>query len=224
MKDIKSSLKYKCLVLDHDDTVVDSTFSIHYPQFVTTLSKLRPQITMSVDQFTQYCYEPGFHALCMDILNFSEEEMAYQLREWKAYVRNHSPSFFPGMQQIIQEYKAAGGIICVVSHSCDENIIRDYLRFCNFQPDMIFGWELGETMRKPNPYPLNKIMETYHLLPSDLIMVDDLKPGYDMAKACDVDFACAGWSHRNETIKALMKEHCKVYLDKVEELTSLLYK
>lgn len=25
-------------------------------------------------------------------------------------------------------------------------------------------------------------------------MVDDLKPGYDMAKACGVPFACAGWS------------------------------
>ena len=27
-------MKYKCLVLDHDDTVVDSTASIHYPAFL----------------------------------------------------------------------------------------------------------------------------------------------------------------------------------------------
>ena len=28
-------MRYKCLVLDHDDTVVDSTASIHYPAIKT---------------------------------------------------------------------------------------------------------------------------------------------------------------------------------------------
>ena len=27
----------------------------------------------------------------------------------------------------------------------------------------------------------------------ELLMLDDLKPGYDMAKSCGVDFAAAGW-------------------------------
>ena len=27
-------LKYRCLVLDHDDTTVDSTATVHYPCFV----------------------------------------------------------------------------------------------------------------------------------------------------------------------------------------------
>ena len=27
-------MRYKCLVFDHDDTVVDSTATIHYPCFV----------------------------------------------------------------------------------------------------------------------------------------------------------------------------------------------
>ena len=33
-------LKYPCLVLDHDDTVVRSTPTIHYPAFVETLKAL----------------------------------------------------------------------------------------------------------------------------------------------------------------------------------------
>ncbi|HOK48860.1 MAG TPA: hydrolase, partial [Sedimentibacter sp.] len=30
-------MKYKCLVLDHDDTAVKSTPDIHYPSFVKAL-------------------------------------------------------------------------------------------------------------------------------------------------------------------------------------------
>ena len=37
-------MKYKCLVLDHDDTVVNSTASIHFPSFVKYLEEYRPEI------------------------------------------------------------------------------------------------------------------------------------------------------------------------------------
>ena len=37
-------MKYKCLVLDHDDTVVDSTATIHFPSFVKYLEDYRPEI------------------------------------------------------------------------------------------------------------------------------------------------------------------------------------
>ena len=37
-----SRLKYKCLVLDHDDTVMDSTRLIHHPAFLVFLKEVRP--------------------------------------------------------------------------------------------------------------------------------------------------------------------------------------
>lgn len=36
-------LKVKCLVLDHDDTVVKSTPEINYPSFKNALAQLRPE-------------------------------------------------------------------------------------------------------------------------------------------------------------------------------------
>ena len=36
-------MRYQCLVLDHDDTVVNSTATINYPAFVQTLQKLIDQ-------------------------------------------------------------------------------------------------------------------------------------------------------------------------------------
>jgi hypothetical protein len=36
------NLKYKCIILVHDDTAVMSTPEIHYPSFVEAIKKLRP--------------------------------------------------------------------------------------------------------------------------------------------------------------------------------------
>lgn len=44
-------MRYQCLVLDHDDTVVNSTATINYPAFVQTLQKLRPDVHMTLDDF-----------------------------------------------------------------------------------------------------------------------------------------------------------------------------
>ena len=69
-------MRYQCLVLDHDDTVVNSTATINYPAFVQTLQKLRPDVHMTLDDFFSYSFEPGFGALCSDILGFSDVEIA----------------------------------------------------------------------------------------------------------------------------------------------------
>ena len=75
-------MRYQCLVLDHDDTVVNSTASVNYPAFVQTLRTLRPDVHMTLDDFFSYSFEPGFGALCSDILHFSASEMDFQYRTW----------------------------------------------------------------------------------------------------------------------------------------------
>ena len=110
-------MRYQCLVLDHDDTVVNSTASINYPAFVQTLRTLRPDVHMTLDDFFSYSFEPGFGVLCSDILHFSDSEMDFQYRTWLERARTHVPDTFPGMRELLQRYHAAGGHICVVSHS-----------------------------------------------------------------------------------------------------------
>ena len=109
----------------------------------------------------------------------------------------HTPDSFPGMKDIILRYKEAGGIICVVSHSSISNITRDYQTHFGILPDDIFGWDLPEHQRKPNTYPLEQIMQKYHLKPSDLLVVDDLKPAWVMCKKAGVPIAFAAWSKQN---------------------------
>jgi len=45
-------MRYKCLLLDHDDTVVNSTATIHYPAFLEALRLLRPGVTISLEDFS----------------------------------------------------------------------------------------------------------------------------------------------------------------------------
>lgn len=216
-------LKYRCLVLDHDDTVVKSTPEIHFPVFKKTLAKLRPGFELTLEDFIGYCFHPGFNDFCCDILKFTEQEMDYQVSAWKEYVSRHTPAVYEGMERIIRTQKEQDGAICVVSHSHSENILRDYKENALAEPDMVFGWELGEDKRKPNPYPLRQIMQSLNLQPEELLMVDDLKPGYDMACSCGVDFACAGWSNNIPVIRDYMRSNCRNYFASVKELEEFLF-
>lgn len=216
-------MKYKCLVLDHDDAVVNSTATIHYPAFLQALKKLRPEVSLTLDEYFLFNFEPGFSAYCDDILGFTKEEADFQTENWLKYVSNHIPKTFAGIDDVIWEFKRQGGYICVASHSMKENILRDYKANGLPEPDLIFGWELPPKQRKPEPYPLQEIMKTFNLKPEELVMVDDLKPGKDMADSCGVDFIAAGWAHSVPQIVEYMKANCPNYCSTVDELKKILF-
>lgn len=216
-------MKYKCLILDHDDTVVKSTPDIHYPSFIEALKSLRPEKnSLSLEEFVSYCFSPGFSELCKDVLKFSKADQEYQYNIWRSYTTEKAPDFYPDFPELIKEYKESGGIICVVSHSESKQILRDYRLHCSLLPDLIFGWELKEYQRKPNPYPITEIIKHFNLKTNGILVLDDLKPGLDMARSCNVAFAAAGWSHIIPEIKEYMKDNSDYYFSKVEEFKEFI--
>lgn len=217
--------KYKCLVLDHDDTVVDSSASIHYPSFVEYLKIARPHLAdkYTLEEYFEKNFTPGILELFTEEIGLSDEELQDEELFWREYVKNHIPHAYPGMAEIIADFKAGGGIIAVDSHSVTENIIRDYKANGLTDPDIIYGWDIPKEMRKPAPGTLFDLMEKYNLKPEEILVVDDLKPGYDMAKAAGVDIAAAGWAHNVKGIVDFMKENCEYYCKSVEELRQILF-
>ena len=215
-------LKFPCLVLDHDDTVVCSTPTIHYPAFVKALKALRPDVHWTLEQFIAYNFDPGFEALCRDILHFTPEEMAIQEAGWLAWSNADIAPAFEGMERLLRRFKEQGGLVCVVSHSNSVTIRRDYMHHFGFEPDLIFGWELGTDKRKPAPWPLEQIMARFDLAPGQLLMVDDLKPGWQMAKTCGVPFAFAGWGCEVESVRSFMQQNANYFLQQVAELETLV--
>ena len=217
-------LKFKCLVLDHDDTVVQSEATINYPYFCYILDQFRPGTTITLKEYTEGCYHQGFVEMCRHNYGFTDEELAEEYRGWKAYIKEHIPAPFPGISEIIQRQKASGGLVCVVSHSTKETITRDYLAHFGILPDDIYGWDLPEHQRKPDPYPLMDIMKKYNLSPADLLVVDDMKPAWEMASKVQVPMAFAGWGRQNyPEITKEMTSLCNYAFGKTEQLYQFLY-
>ena len=52
-------LKYPCLVLDHDDTVVQSESTVNYPFFCYILDQYRPGTTITLEEYMRGCFSPG---------------------------------------------------------------------------------------------------------------------------------------------------------------------
>ena len=218
-------LRYPCLVLDHDDTVVASEESVNYPCFLLAMNHFRPGWEeMDLDTFTRWCFDPGFAGLLREKYGFTDREMEDEFQMWLDYVRENVPPAYPGIREIIHEQKRRGGKICVVSHSGRENILRDYRTHFDVEPDLIFSWEDPEEERKPSTYPLKKIMKVYGFQPRDLLVVDDLKPGRDMAKNAGVEIAYAAWGRKNVPENGeLMRHWCDYAFDAPEALYEFLF-
>ena len=88
---------------------------------------------------------------------------------------------------------------------------------------MVFGWDLPRAQRKPSPFALDRIMAAMDLGPEELLVVDDLKPGYDMARQRSVPFAAAGWAYDVPEIRGFMRQNSPLYFDSVGGLYKFLF-
>jgi phosphoglycolate phosphatase/pyrophosphatase PpaX len=210
-------------VLDHDDTTVNSTATIHYGAFVEYMTKYHPESMLSLEDYFRYNFDPGVIPMFTDICGLTDEELKDEEKYWNAYVQNHVPKAYPGIREILEEQRARGGKFCVISHSFSANILRDYRENGLPAPDAVFGWEYPPEQRKPEPWPLYRIMERFGLKAEEMLVVDDLKPGYDMAAAAGVPFAAAGWANDIPEIEGFMRQNTPRYFKTVESLASFLF-
>jgi phosphoglycolate phosphatase-like HAD superfamily hydrolase len=215
--------RYRCLVVDHDDTAVRSTPEIHHPAYCAMLGLLRPGLEApTLDAFFLMLHR-GFAEHLRGDLAFTEEEMREEYRIWRSYVDRRVPSFHPGFVEALRAYQAAGGLVAVVSHSDAEVIRRDYAAGApGLRLDAVYGWHEDEKLRKPSSYPLLDLMERFGLERRELLVLDDLGPGVVMARRTGVDAAAAGWAHRLPEIEADMRRECTYYLESTAELGALL--
>lgn len=217
-------MRYKCLVLDHDETVVQSEKAVGYPFFCRHLAVIRPGTTISLEDYITDCHTIGFLDMCVNRFQFTAEELAEEHGLWMEYIRINIPDPFPGMENIIRRHKEAGGILCVVSHSSAENITRDYMTHFGVLPDDIYGWDLPKHQRKPNPYPLLSIMEKYGLSSEEILVVDDSKLAWDMAAPLGVKTAFAAWGKKEfPKLAEEMEKLCNYTFQSTKELEKFLF-
>ena len=210
-------LRYTCLILDHDDTAVDSTAGIHYPAHLRMMKKLRPgHKPVSLEQWYLKNFNPGIMEYLLHELGLDELELKEEYKIWHQHTSDQIPHFYPGFIEALKIYREQNGKISVVSHSEKEFIERDYTAN-NFMPDVIFGWNYDENKRKPHPWPVLETMKRTGIEASRILVVDDLKPGVLMAGEAGVHIAAAGWAHSIPDIESYMRKNCQVYFKTVAE-------
>lgn len=227
-------LRYSCLVVDHDDTSVDSTRSIHYPAHVEALRRLRPgREPIGFEGWLRKNFEPGLLGYLVGELGFSPGELEENYAVWRSFTASRVPPFFPGFVELLAEFRRRGGIVVVASHSEESNILRDYITRdgaeggraaggAAFVPDAIYGWSDEPSRRKPDPYPVLAAMDRFRLTREKVLVLDDLKPGVDMARAAGVDCVGAGWGYDVPEIRDAMRDSCLRYFETIGDFAGFL--
>ena len=190
-------LRYPCLILDHDDTVVQSEATVNYPCFCRFLEQYRPGVTMTLAEYVDGCSRMNFAEMCKTKFSLTDEEMHQEYLFWKDYMQTHIPDAFPGIKELLHAYRKAGGKIFVVSMSSEEIILRDYQHHFDLIPDAVYGCNLPKECQKPSTWALDQIMAKYGFAPEQLLMVDDMKFAVAMARNANAPIAFAGWGRKD---------------------------
>lgn len=216
-------LKYPCLVLDHDDTVVQSEATVHFPCFAEFLEIYRPGTVYTLTDYVRDCGVMTFADLCRVRFQMTEAELQEEYRFWKNYVKTHIPLPYPGIKDLLEDYRAVGGKICVVSMSSEDTILRDYRIHFGLEPDLIFGCDLPEEHRKPGTWPIGEIMRQYGFSSGQLLVVDDMTLAVPMARNAGCSLAFAAWGRLDHPeVCAQMERQCDFVFRTPEELKQFL--
>ncbi|MFP4656537.1 MAG: HAD family hydrolase [Candidatus Woesearchaeota archaeon] len=214
---------YRCVMADHDDNAVDSTGTIHHPIYLEIMKEMRPNYTpLDLEGFIDMNRRTGIRRHYIEDLDFSEEEWQQAYNMWKEHpLREVDPPFFGGYLDVMSRFKSEEGIYVVVSHS-DEGPIRRH--YANASPevslDMVFASNGVPEHEKPFPWPIDMVMQEYGVSAEDIVVIDDLDPGIDMARKRGVDTIGTGWSHANPDS---FREKCMYYAENVNDLEDMLF-
>jgi phosphoglycolate phosphatase/pyrophosphatase PpaX len=218
-------MRYRLLLIDHDDTAVDSTAVVHYPAHLEALRVLRPAAPRpTLDDWWLLNFEPGIMEHLVHGLGLAGAELEREFAIWRAFTAGTVPPFYAGVPGLLDAFRARGGRVVVVSHSERHNILRDYAQPGGpaDAPDLVFGWDDDPARRKPAPWPVREALARLGVPPAEALVVDDLRPGVLMARGAGVDAVGAGWAHRVPRIRDWMRDNCLAVFDTVADLGAFL--
>lgn len=212
--------RYRCLLIDHDDTAVASTAAVHYPAHLEALRQMRPgREAPTLEQWLRWNFHPGIMEYLVGELAMTPAELEREYAIWRSFTLGTVPPFFPGFPELLRDFRAAGGKVAVISHS-EADVIEGHYRANGVPgsgPDLVFGWVADASRRKPSAWPAREALRQFGLSPAEALVLDDLKPGVVMSEEAGIALAAAGWGHAIPEIEAWMRAHSVGYFRTVEE-------
>ncbi len=189
-------MRYRLLLIDHDDTAVDSTAVVHYPAHLEALRVLRPGVPApTIEEWWMANFEPGImehlvHGLGMDEAGARSASSRSGARSPRAGCRRSSPAC--ASCWLISARGAAGSRSSRTRSGRTSSGTTRSRATRRSTPDLVFGWEHDPARRKPDPWPVREALSRLGVPPAEALVLDDLRPGVLMARAAGVDAAARG--------------------------------
>ena len=224
------AIKYKAIMLDHDDTTVDSTPTINYMSYVNFCNKVmkdKPWYKMmNIQEWYQLMWVNGYDDHIENVMKLNKEEQDLEYNMWKSYISDKHPKFFPGFHEMLVEYKKRGGIIAIVSHSDETAIRRHYAEYEGgekIEPDVVYGYVRGKPeLNKPNVYPVEDLKKKYNLKNEEICVIDDLASGLIMGNRAGIDAIGVLYGEGHESVADEIRKISQYVFDTVQELADFL--
>lgn len=216
-------LRKKCLILDHDDTIINSQESIHYPLFVEVLKKLRPNIQpIDFERFIDLSNELGFVKMCRTLYHYTPQEIEFEYHYWKTHSAAMQAPSFEGLKEILQAFTQAGGLIIVYTMNSSQNVLQDYERLFQFVPHKIIAHDQYVVLKKPYRLSILHALHELELNVKECIFIDDTPMLLELKDRLNMDFLAANWA---KSAHPLWKHrHDVPILNHPKELASYIFK
>ena len=176
---------------------------------------------MNLREYMKVMWDEGLFKYYENHLHMNEQQILNAVEESRHYVESKERAkFFPGFIDFLKEFKRRGGIIEVVTFGREEAIYKHYKALTNdeIKPDIVFGWEKDKREQcKPYAYPVEEAMRRYNLNKEDVVVIDDMPAGIEMAHNAGVTVVGAMYGEGHEVLEEDMKKICDRVFDKVED-------
>ncbi len=220
-------VRFKAIIIGHDDTVVDSSRLIHHPAHIESMRVLRPDhIPCSLSEWFSINASPGGLMKYYQDLQFTKEEYQKEHEMWLQYSQaTHIPRFYDGILTLLKKIQSAGVPIIICSNSPSSQIIRHYVGTGVF-PNAIYGWNPDKTLNKPHPWPVHDTVRRLGLTsPNEVCVIDDMTPGIKMARIAGAFPICAAWGPTFDLchdVRQYMKDNSVYICPTVNDLANML--
>ena len=179
-------LRFRCLLIDHDDTAVDSTAAVHYPAHLEALRVLRPGARRPTkDQWLLRNFHGIMEYLVGD-LGMNQQELAREFEIWRSWTTSRVPPFFPGFLELLADFRERGGLVAVdlaLGGGRDRGALpRRQAPAVRARPHLRVGPRRGQAQAQPLARAGGPAARS-GCRPAEALVVDDLKPGVLMAQA-----------------------------------------
>ncbi len=182
--------QYKAVLYDLDGTLLDTYEMNMIPLRRIIREELGEDRTL--EQLRPFYSQPGLKT--MKDLGIQDVDGVYA--RWVEYVNNYEKGAvpYPGVEQVLQTFHAAGIRQAVVSSKMHKQYRIDMDRYGLDQYMQTAVLAEDTILHKPHPDPILECLRRMDLSPDDAIYIGDAQSDLEAARNAGVDFGFAGWS------------------------------